>query len=160
MDEKLIHLAVKKTLYLLLFFLCSLMLHAQTSKETFTKKLIDSTNRIIDRAVVQKQIGILQKLYADDFVFTHGTGLVDSKNSWLKNVKDTAVRFIYREHDSTLVELHKDVAIVTGTLTVKRQMPTIVNAYALRYVRVFVNRRNQWQMISHRTTSEWHLKVE
>jgi len=151
---------VKRILSLLLFFLCSLLLQAQTSKETSTKNLIDSINRVIDRAVVQKQIVLLQKLYADDFVFTHGTGLVDSKSSWLKNIKDTSVRFIYREHDSTLVELHNDVAIVTGTLTVKRKRQAEVNAYALRYVRVFVNRKNQWQLISHRTTSEWHLKVE
>ena len=136
------------------------MLQAQTTKETSTKNLIDSINRIIDRAVVQKQISLLQKLYADDFVFTHGTGLVDSKRSWLKNIKDTSVHFIYREHDSTLVELHHDVAIVTGTLTVKRQRRTEVDGYALRYVRVFANRKNQWQMLSHRTTSEWHLKVE
>jgi len=149
-----------KIILSLLFFLCSLLLQAQTSKETLTKNLIDSINRVIDHAVVQKQIAFLQKLYADDFVFTHGTGLVDSKSSWLKNIKDTSVHFIYREHDSTLVELHSDVAIVTGTLTVKRQRQTEVDAYALRYVRVFANRKNQWQMISHRTTSEWHLKVE
>jgi ketosteroid isomerase-like protein len=135
-------------------------LEAQTGKTASTKNLIDSTNRLIDRAVVQKQLVLLQKLYADDFVFTHGTGLVDSKSSWLKNIRDTNVHFIYREHDSVLVELHNDVAIVTGTLTVKRKMQNELNAYALRYVRVFTNRRNQWQMISHRTASEWHLKIE
>lgn len=121
------------------------------------QKFIDSVNRVIDRSVVQKKVALLQKYYADDFVFTHGTGLVDSKKSWIKNVSDTSVHYISREHDSTFVELHKDVAIITGILTVRRQMPASINAYALRYVRVFVLRKNQWQMISHRTTSEWHL---
>ncbi len=46
------------------------MLNAQASKETSIKNLIDSINRLIDRAVVQKQMVLLQKLYADDFVFT------------------------------------------------------------------------------------------
>ena len=67
------------------------------------------------------------------------------------------MHFIYREHDSTVVELHDNIAIVTGTLTVRRKTVKGMNAYALRYVRVFAQRKDQWQMISHRTTSEWHL---
>ncbi len=145
--------------FLIIIFFCFFIVgaKAQTVKIISLQTLIDSVNRFIDRSVVQKKITLLKKYYADDFVFTHGTGLVDSKTSWIKNVSDTAVHYISREHDSTNVELHKDVAIVTGILSVRRQMPAKINAYALRYVRVFAFRQNQWQMISHRTTSEWHL---
>ena len=137
--------------------LVTLLVQAQVSKGSATKFFIDSINRIIDRAVVKKQMVLLQKYYAHDFVFTHGTGLVDSKESWLKNVRDTSVHYLSREHDSTVVELHKEVAIISGTLTVKRQRPEGSATYALRYVRVFALRQKQWQMISHRTTLEWHL---
>jgi ketosteroid isomerase-like protein len=121
--------------------------------------LIDQTNRKIDRAVVSKDMKFLDKHYGEDFVFTHGTGLIDSKGSWMENIKKSK-GYASREHDSTIVELHKDIAIITGKLTVGRLEPAKdgTTKYSLRYVRVFALRKKNWEMISHRTTSEWHHK--
>ena len=120
-------------------------------------KLIDETNRKIDKAVVAKDMDFLKKHYGEDFVFTHGTGLIDSKNSWLESIRKSK-GYAAREHDSTVVELHKDIAIISGKLTVGRLTPASdgTSKYSLRYVRVFAHRKNNWEMISHRTTSEWH----
>ena len=117
---------------------------------------LDSLNRAIDRAVVKKDLPFLNKYYAVDFVFTHGTGLVDSKDSWINNIATSPAKFISREHDSTTVELHRNFAIIVGTLTVHRTGEKD-NMYALRYVRVFAKRKKTWQLVSHRTTAEWHL---
>lgn len=127
---------------------------AQSTEEL--SKQIDDLNRTLDQAVVKLDLPTLEKHYGDDFVFTHGTGHVDSKHSWLKDIQHG--QFISREHDSTKVELHGDIAIVTGKLSVERkakhgQSPQ----YNLRYVRVFVRRNDSWQLISHRTVSEQGL---
>ena len=111
--------------------------HAATAKH-----IVDSINRLLDRAVVNKQIDKLQRHYADDFVFTHSTGHVDSKSSWIKSVMDTSVHFISREHDSVYVELHNDIAIVAGTLTVHRRTKAKDTAYSLHYMPVFVYRHS------------------
>ena len=144
-------------------FLCSLLFFFfapntyAVSRDSSIQRTVDSINRLLDHSVVKKNAQVLEKHYANDFVFTHGTGLVDSKQSWVKNVLDTSVHFLSRTHDSVLVELHGDIAILNGTLTVRRQGKSDVSVYALRYVRVYVLRKKVWQMISHRTTSEWHL---
>ena len=148
---------MKKQVLALIVCFISVLSFAQPGKDSIIKREVDSVNRMIDRAVVIKNMLFLEQHYAPDFVFTHGTGLIDSKKSWLKNVADTSVDYLSREHDSTLVELHGDVAILTGTLTIKRQMPAKINTYAVRYVRVFVNRNKLWQMISHRTVLQWNL---
>lgn len=147
---------MKKYASLVLLLWCAHTASAQRPTNVAVKRGIDSINRLLDQAVVSKNIAVLQRHYGDDFVFTHGTGQVDSKRSWIKNVADTSVHFLSREHDSTVVELHKDIAIISGKLTVQREMPTAKTVYALRYVRVFVQRQKIWQMISHRTTAEWH----
>lgn len=148
---------MKKQALALILCVISVLSFAQSGKDSIIKREVDSVNRMIDQAVVIKNMLFLEQHYAPDFVFTHGTGLIDSKKSWLKNVADTSVNYFSRQHDSTLVELHGDIAIVTGTLTVKRQMPDKLNTYAVRYVRVFVNRNRMWQMISHRTTLQWNF---
>ena len=135
----------------------SCLLAQVSSGDSAIKKLVDETNRKIDKDVVAKDIKSLERYYGEDFVFTHGTGLVDSKTSWIEAIKKNK-GYLSREHDSTQVELHRDIAIVTGKLTVGRIDPAKdgTTKYSLRYVRVFALRKKDWQMISHRTTSEWH----
>lgn len=145
---------------IILILLSCVALHssAQYNIHTATaKQRVDSINRLLDRAVVNKQLDRLQRHYATDFIFTHSTGHVDSKSSWIKSVMDTSVHFISREHDSVYVELHKDIAIVAGTLTVHRRTKAKDTAYALRYIRVFIYRDSRWQLISHISTNEWEL---
>jgi hypothetical protein len=92
----------------------------------------------------QKGIAVLEQYYGEDFVFTHATGLVDSKKSWIESVKKNK-GYAAREHDSTIVELHKDLAIMVGKLTVTRfgAGEGLHNKYSLRYVRVFALRKKK-----------------
>lgn len=128
------------------------------TQTTETQKIIDAVNRSIDDAVVKKDTDKLKQLYADDFVFTHGTGYVEGKSSWIKDVENPSRKFTSRVHDSTLVELHDNVAIVTGSLAITRSDAGKLVRYGIRYVRVFALRNKQWQFISHRTVKEWHFK--
>ena len=145
-------------LIIFIFFQLNLDAVAQLSgQDPALVKLIDDLNRKIDRAVVSKDFSVLEQYYGDDFVFTHATGLVDSKNSWIESIKKNK-GYAAREHDSTIVELHKDLAIIEGKLTVSRLAPAKdgTTKYSLKYIRVFALRKKNWQMISHRSTSEWH----
>jgi hypothetical protein len=64
-------------------------------------------------------------------------------------------RFTKRQHDSTTVELHDDIAIIYGKLSVERESKEEkLSNYALWYVRVYSLRNKVWQMVSHRSTEE------
>ena len=140
---------------LVFVLLSSVALQAQTDVDT--KNFVDDLNRRIDRAVVSRDFVLLSQWYSDDFVFTHGTGVVDSKESWLKDLRTRSAKFLSREHDSINVELHNDIAIVTGTLTVRKEADDPKKAsYGVRYVRVYAKRKKMWQLISHRTVKEWY----
>lgn len=125
--------------------------HSQTDSE-----LLLRINSQIDERVVKKDISFLQKHYADDFVFTHGGGLVEDKSSWIKNVSNPNSKFVSRVHDSTSVELHGDVALVIGKMAITRKDKDKEVAYGLKYIRVYRKNKNVWQMISHRTTHYWN----
>ncbi len=126
---------------------------AQTGEEELLK-----LNAAIELAVVHKNIGLLQEAYAEDFVFTHGTGFVEGKNSWIKNVSNPEVQFVSRKQDSTTVELHEGVALVTGKVDITRKNKESEAVYGIWYIRIYQKKENRWQMISHRTTKEWHVK--
>ena len=140
-----------KVLLILLFGLISFGTSAQKESE-----LILTINTQLDEGVVKKDIAFLQKHYADDFVFTHGGGLVEDKSRWIKNVSNPDSKFVSRVHDSTSVELHGDVALVTGKMAIVRKDKDKDVAYGLKYIRVYRKNKNVWQMISHRTTHYWN----
>jgi ketosteroid isomerase-like protein len=118
--------------------------------------LLQSINAQIDEAVVKKNIPFLEKHFADDFMFTHGTGQIDNKSSWIKSVSNPDSRFVSRIHDSTSVELHGDVALVIGKLEIVRKGKDNESAYGIRYIRVYRKNKDIWQMISHRSTHYWN----
>jgi ketosteroid isomerase-like protein len=116
---------------------------------------IESVNKRIEAAVVAKDFASLDALYADDFVFTHGTGLVQTKSQWLDSLRRKETWYLSRQLDSTSIELHAEIAVVTGRLLVCRQSESGEVRYGLQYVRVYSMRSGLWQLISHRTTSQW-----
>ncbi|MCU0359029.1 MAG: nuclear transport factor 2 family protein [Cyclobacteriaceae bacterium] len=113
-------------------------------------------NAGIEQAVVSKDMAFLKKHYADDFVFTHGTGFVEGKESWLKNVADPKTKFVSRVQDSTAVELHDDIGMVRGKVEITRNDPNLGVRYGIWYIRVYRFRDKRWQMLSHFTFREWH----
>lgn len=143
-------------LFLLGSCLCSIAF-TQNSKDTAAAKLLlDSINRLLDRAVVKKEMATLQTYYADDFYFLHATGKIDNKASWLKSASNPNSQTLSREHDSVIVELHDNVALITGTLSVKFP-PSIRAGYAIRYIRVYAVREKGWQLLSHHSTAQWTI---
>ena len=122
-------------------------------------RTLDSINRLLDQAVVQKNAAVLHKHYADDFVFTHGTGMIDNKQSWIRFVTSDKANYQSRLHDSVNVEVHKNAAVVKGKLTVKNITDQKPNAYAIKYYRYYVLRNRTWQLLSHNTYKEWKISL-
>lgn len=143
---------MKKHLFLIAACFCFLLKTQAQSDSLF----LVAFNQQVDDNVVKKNIPALESAYADDFVFSHGSGRVEGKAPWLKSAGKGL--FISRQHDSVKVELHKDVAIVKGKLSVAKTNKEKTDRYHLYYIRVYAKREKGWQMISHSTTAEYHEK--
>jgi ketosteroid isomerase-like protein len=112
-------------------------------------------NQQLDDNVVSGNIAFLQKGYASDFVFSHGSGRVDGKVSWLGSVAKGG--FIKQRHDSATVEIHGDIAILRSRVVCRENTKSTIERYWLRYIRVYSRLTREWQLISHVTTAEFHL---
>ncbi len=150
---------MKKISLLLILTIFSFTLYAQPSKAD--SAFLISLNQQIDNYVVERDTAELEKLYAEDFVFSHGSGRTDYKQSWIVSVAKG--NFLSRLHDSVTVELHPNLGILRGKLSVqKKNQPVPPNAgekidqYHLKYVRVYGYRNKQWELLSHVTTWEVH----
>ncbi len=143
----------KGIVFLLLLLLNNILLHTQ-SAATADSSYIIVLNQQVDDLVVKQDTITLDKIYASDFVFSHGSGKIEGKKGWFRSVAKGS--FISRHHDSVTVELHPAMAIVRGKLAVQKRNAAKTDRYHLNYIRVYAYREKQWQLVSHITTAEFH----
>jgi len=134
---------------ILLFLLPLISISAFTQDEGKDLLVFEQS---IEHAVVAADVSFLEKAYAEDFRFKHGTGTVDSKESWIKDVVKNKGLFLTRKMDSVEVEIHGDIGITNGTLMVTRTD----TSYTLQYVRVYRKKGKRWELFMHRTVHEVH----
>ena len=111
--------------------------------------------RKLAAAVLKVDVATLERTYAEDFRFTHSTGDVQTKAEWLKALQSGQTSYTARNIDSIEVELHDDVAITTGRIHARTDSADARwQEYTVWYVRVYAQRDDRWQLLSHRTVRE------
>jgi ketosteroid isomerase-like protein len=131
---------------------------ARTNADSIIIQRIEVINRMMESAVIHKELTSLDTMYTEDFIFTHGSGNVQTKSQWLKSVGSGKAEYLSRNLDSIAVEPHGDVAVVLGRIIIHSQSASSDRRYGIRFVRVFVLRENRWLLLSHRTIAEWDIK--
>jgi len=115
----------------------------------------------IEDALVSRDAAFLDSVYAASFRFKHSTGTVETREQRLSNVRrpmpaNAPGRFIARIVDSVEVEVHRDVALSTGRIHVRRDGgdPRWQN-YTIRYVRIYAKSPlGTWQLVTHHSTND------
>lgn len=143
-----------KKIVFTLFAMSIAYINLYAQKDNTDSSYLVLLNPQIDNYVVKQNVNALDSLYANDFVFSHGSGKVEGKESWLKSVAKNT--YPSRQHDSVKVEIHPAVAIVKGNMFIQRVDKDKTAIYRLKYIRVYALRNKRWQMISHNTTQEVH----
>lgn len=136
--------------------------HDDTTSGSIARELM-TLNARVEQAVVRGDVAFLEEVLAEDFRFPHGdewtsggeASLVDSKGSWIAAVKNRRTPYIARDVDAQQVELHGDVALLTGKIHVRSASDSPKwRDYTIWFLRTYVRRRDRWQLISHRTVHE------
>lgn len=122
---------------------------AQNSDEVVLRSL----ERAQANAVVEMDFDVLEEIYADDFIFTHGTGEVHDKTRWFDTLS-SGRDYLSREHEMIEIELHDDLGIVYGVLLVHAKINEVEGQFRARYVRVYEQRGDRWLLVSHRTVDQ------
>ena len=136
---------------LLLIFIGSSIAEAADRDEATLMR----TEEAVAQAVVDLDFETMDRVYADDFVFSHSTGEVQTKGQWLDVLRTTESPYTSRVVDDIEVEMHGDIALTSGRLTIKRDTEDPrFREFRIRYIRVYAFRDERWQMLSHRSISE------
>ena len=141
---------------LLLFFLLIVAasviagqtLNPKPSSTDQDKEVLLKLTDEITTAKMKRDVGALDRLLADDYIFTNPAGLFADKAEYLEGAKaDTAVYETVNNYDK-VVKVYGDAAVVAGSTTVKGRYDGHEIGGQFRFTNMFVKRQERWQCIA------------
>ena len=104
-------------------------------------------------AMTQNDLATLDTLFADDLVYTHSSGTVDSKSSYIQSLRSGDVRYKSVERDPANIAVHGDAAFVTGAARVSVTVRGQDKMIHMRYSNVWLKQATGWRF------SLWHATL-
>ncbi|MBI4892766.1 MAG: nuclear transport factor 2 family protein [Acidobacteria bacterium] len=113
---------------------------------------VEEAERGWAKGVTTNDFALLGKVLGDDLSYTHSTGALDTKASYIDNLKTGKARYLKVDHEDLKVRLlSKDTAIAICRAAVVTIQNGKENPARLTFLHVFVNRHGQWQMVAHQS---------
>ncbi len=143
-----------KTGYSLLL-VASLVTALATAAETAAQQRAEqvrATQAARFQAMLNADVAALNNVLADDLVYAHTTGTIDSKSSMIDNIGSGAIDYELIEPTDVRIRLYDDVAVVTGSANMQVSVGDQIHQVFIRFIEVYVARDDQWQLVSWQST--------
>src|SRR5262245_59920710 len=103
-------------------------------------------------ALLKSDFAALEKLYDDSMTYTHSSGGVDNKATYIGNIKSGASKYQTMKRDDIKVRVYVDTALVTCHWEVHVLSRGNKIDTDARYLHVYVKQRDGWKMVAHQAT--------
>lgn len=115
-------------------------------------KAIEEAERGWAKGVTTNDFALLGRVLGDDLTYTHSTGAVDTKESYIDNLKTGKAKYVKVDHEELKVQqLSKDTAITICRAAVVTIQNGKENPVRLSFLHVFVKRGGRWQLVAHQS---------
>jgi uncharacterized protein (TIGR02246 family) len=104
------------------------------------------------QAQVKADVALLGRIYADDIVYVHSSGDVDTRARLLERVGGGSLRYQKLELVDPRVRVYGDAAVVNGAFDVVVQVDGQPVNHRVLYVHVYARQGGTWRMVAHQTT--------
>lgn len=145
---------MKKSALLLLLALLAVpvSMFAQTKKDVAAVKEVEALERQRFEAQVKKDYAVLEKVFADDLVYTHSNGHQNNKQEYIQSIRDGKSQYEKIDVEALNVRAYNDgkAAVVNGTITITlpNKPDGSANLAHLKYVVVQVkDPKKGWQVV-------------
>lgn len=124
------------------------LIFGQVALAQNTKEVIETLERKRFEAQVSKDFDFLEKVFADDLVYTHSSGKQDNKQAYIQSIRDGKSVYDKIEVQELNVRVYGKAAVVVGKVAITQGIasgkPTIL---PLKYTVVYnQNGKKGWQL--------------
>lgn len=127
----------------------------EAKTDDWNEKQVRELERERVNALVAGEVKVLDRILADDLIYIHSSGLVDTKASFIQSIKSGALKYEAMDHDDLAVKMFPDLALITGKTDVKVRSggPTgELRGLRLRFTCIYARKGGRWQMVGWQST--------
>ena len=103
-------------------------------------------------AIVKSDTATLEKLLADDLVYAHATGIVDTKKSYIAKIKERRQVYKSFEQRNPVVNIYRDAAVTFSHVRVTGTNQAGAFDDKIMLIHFWVKQNNAWRLAGHQTT--------
>lgn len=96
-------------------------------------------------AMTGADMSALEALVHDELIYTHSSGLVDGKASWLESMRSGKTRYKSVKRSDEKVRLYGETALVTGRADIEAEIGGQARSLKLRYLNAWVKSGGTWK---------------
>jgi ketosteroid isomerase-like protein len=116
------------------------------------EEAVEAAERGWASGVTKPDLDLLGKVLGDDLTYTHSTGAVDTKASYIDNLRTGKAKYLSVDYEDLKVHmLTKDTAITICRAKVKTNNNGQASDARLSFLHVFANRKGHWELVAHQS---------
>jgi ketosteroid isomerase-like protein len=115
------------------------------------QKVIDLDRQRMS-AMAEKNIAALNKLIADDLVYTHSSARLDTKESLIGAMESGRTVYTAVVPSDVKAQDLGDTVVLTGNARISVNSGGNAMNFGVRFTDVWVNKSGQWQMVAWQST--------
>lgn len=103
-------------------------------------------------AMIARDFDALDRLLADDLLYTHSTAATDTKAGYLAALRSGKYRYKSARNEGVTVRIHGTTAIVSGRAFIEVEVNGAPKSLAIVFLTVWVKTGPGWQMTALQST--------
>jgi ketosteroid isomerase-like protein len=103
-------------------------------------------------AMAGKDVAALNRLLADDLIYTHSSARLDTKQSLIGAMESGATVYTAVEPSDVVAQDLGDAVVLTGIAAISVNSGGKANSFRVRFTDVYANRGGQWAMVTWQST--------
>lgn len=104
------------------------------------------------RAMTSQDWSALEALLHDDLVYTHSSGAVDTRASWLASMKSGKTKYKSARCAERKVRLYGDVALVSGRADFEAEVNGLARSLKLCFLEAWTRTPQGWKFVAWQAT--------
>jgi uncharacterized protein DUF4440 len=103
-------------------------------------------------AMVKGDTALLGRMLGDDLTYTHSTGAVDTKATFLASLTSGKLRYLALNPDGVEARVYGDAAVLSGRIDMKVVSEGKELTIPARYTSVYARRHGRWELVAWQST--------
>jgi ketosteroid isomerase-like protein len=103
-------------------------------------------------AMAEKDLDTLNKVIADDLIYTHSSARIDTKQTLIGAMQSGSTVYTSMEPSDVVAQDLGDAVVLTGVAAISVMSGGKPNSFRVRFIDVYAKRATGWQMVTWQST--------